>query len=132
MIKNHKVERKERLSVDLELKFPSPNNGKGYVDARRHFLVKVDIGEEVKVSEEGIFPLKVRLRALVVVKKMFNNKIDSSLTYRVGENFAMLRINSTILRVSYSFNEGNIFEVLDNSSHIFQSRILEKITLKDE
>jgi len=132
MIKNHKIERKERLTVDLGLKFPDPHKNKSYIDERRHFTVKVDIGEPVKVNEEKILDLKVKLRALVVIKKMFGSKIDSSLTYRVGENFALLRINVTTLRISMSFSEENILEVLDNSSHILESRILERITSRDE
>lgn len=132
MIKNHKIERKERLTVDLGLKFPDPHKNKSYIDERRHFIVKVDIGEPVKVNEEKILDLKVKLRALVVIKKMFGSKIDSSLTYRVGENFALLRINVTTLRISMSFSEANILEVLDNSSHILESRILERVTSRDD
>jgi len=128
MIKTHKIERKERLTVELSLKFPDPHKNKSYIDERRHFIVKVDVGEPVKVINEVTLDLRVKLRALVVVKKMFGNKIDSSLTYRVGENFALLRINVTTLRISMSFSEANILEVLDNSSHILESRILERIT----
>lgn len=125
MLINHKVERKERLSVDLKLKFPDPHHNKTYKDERRHYTVRVDVGENFKVTEEGVFNFKLKLRSLLVVKKMFGNKIDSSLTYRVGENFALLRINVHVLRISYSFFEDNIFDVFDNSSHILQSRILE-------
>ena len=132
MIKNHKVDRKERLTVNLELRFPSPHKNKSYVDDRRHYTVKVDVEEPIRVSEEGIVDLKVKLRALVVVKKMFGNKIDSSLTYRVGENFALLRINVTTLRIAYSFSEDNILDVLDNGSHILQSRILETSTITQD
>lgn len=132
MIKNHKVERKERLVVDLGLRFPDPHKNKSYIDERRHFLVKVDIEEPKKITEEGVLDLKVKLRALVVIKKMFGNKIDSSLTYRVGENFALLRINVTTLRISLSFSEDNILDVLDNSSHILESRILERISTRQD
>lgn len=132
MIKTHKVERKDRLIVDLGLKFPDPHLHKSYVDSRRHYTVKVDIEEPQKITEETTLNLKVRLRALVVIKKMFGSKVDSSLTYRVGENFALLRINVTTLRVAVFFNEQNLLEVLDNSSHILESRILERITQKDE
>lgn len=130
MIKNNKVERKERLTVDLGLKFPDPHLHKSYIDERRHYTVRVDVGEVQKVTEEGVLDLKVKLRSLIVIKKMFGNKIDSSLTYRVGENFALLRINVTELRISLSFSKDNILEVLDNSSHILESRILERVTLK--
>lgn len=133
MLGNHKVERKERLMVDLGLKFPDPHHNKTYKDERRHYTVRVDVGEVQKVTEEGVVDMQLKLRSLLVVKKMFGNKIDSSLTYRVGENFALLRINVTVLRISYSFLEDNIFEVFDNSSHILQSRILETTTIeKDE
>jgi len=130
MIRNHKVDRKERLSVPLSLSFPNPHENKSYVDERRHYTVRVDIGETIKVEKEGILNIDVKLRSLIVIKKMFGNKIDSSLTYRVGENFAMLRINVTTLRISMSFSESNLLKVLDNSSHILESRILERTTLE--
>lgn len=133
MIKNNKVERKERLTVDLGLKFPDPHKNKSYIDERRHYTIKVDVSEPQKVTEEGIHNFNVKLRSLVVIKKMFGNKIDSSLTYRVGENFVLLRINVHTLRISVSFKDGNILEVLDNSSHILESRILERTTVtRDE
>ncbi len=132
MIRTHKIERKERLTVDLGLKFPDPHKNKSYIDDRRYYTVKVDVGEPQKIKEEVVLDLKVKLRALVVVKKMFGNKIDSSLTYRVGENFALLRINVTTLRISMSFSEANILEILDNSSHILESRILERVTSRDD
>lgn len=132
MIKTHKVERKERLVVKLGLKFPDPHSKKSYVDNRRHYTVRVDIGETTRVDQEGIVNMDVKLRSLVVVKKMFGNKIDSSLTYRVGENFVNLRINITTLRISVSFNDENLLEILDNSSHILESRILERTQVYKE
>lgn len=132
MIKTHKVERKERLMVKLGLEFPDPNNNKSYKDDRRHFTIRVDVGEPKKISEECTLNLNLKLRSLVVIKKMFGNKIDSSLKYRVGENFALLRINVTTLRVSISFSENNMLKVLDNSSHILESRILERVTFKQD
>jgi hypothetical protein len=132
MIKNHKVERKERITVNLGLKFPDPHLHKSYTDPRRHYTIKVDVGETTKVEKEETINLNVKLRALIVVKKMFGNKIDSSLTYRVGENFAMLRINVHTLRISLSFADSNVLEILDNSSHILESRILGRISVGDE
>lgn len=131
MIKSHNVDRKERLTVKVAFKFPSPHKNKAYVDNRRHYTMKVDIGETIKIDNEQTITENLRLRSLVVVKKMFGTKIDSSLSYRVGENFAMLRIGDSTLRVSYSFNEANILEVLDNSMHIPASRILEVIKQED-
>lgn len=132
MIRNHKVDRKDRLTVDLTLKFPNPNHNKSYDDNRRHYLVKVDIEEPLKVVEEGLVQINLRLRSLVTIRKMFGTKIDSSLTYRVGENFALLRIHRTTLRISYSFEDDNIFDVFDNSSHIRDSRILESVTEEEK
>jgi hypothetical protein len=129
---NHKVIREERLTVDLVLRFPNPHKNKSYIDNRRHYTVKLDGNEPLKIEGEEDVNLSVKLRTLVVVKKMFGKKIDSSLTYRVGENFAMLRINNTILKIAYSFREENVLEVLDNSSHVYQSRILEKITINED
>jgi hypothetical protein len=132
-IKSHNVDRKERLMVDIAFKFPSPHNNKAYVDARRHYIMKVDISEAIKIDKEQTISQSLRLRSLVVIKKMFGSKIDSSLTYRVGENFGMLRIGDSTLRVSLSFNEKNEIAVLDNSMHIPASRVLEVITPeKDE
>jgi hypothetical protein len=77
--------------------------------------------------------MRVKLRSLISVKKMFGKKIDSSMTYRVGENFALLRIGVHELRISMSFEEDNILDIFDNSMHIQQSRILETKDLsKDE
>lgn len=118
--------------VNLGLKFPNPNQNKSYDDSRRHFTFKVDIEEEQKVETETTINLNCRLRALITIKKRFGIRVDSSMTYRVGENFAMLRIGDTTLRISMSFNEENLLDILDNSSHIFESRILERITQKDE
>lgn len=132
MIKNHKVERKERLMVKLRLDFPDPHNNKSYQDERRHFTVKVDNGETEKITEESTLNLNIKLRSLVVIKKMFGNKIDSSLTYRVGENFGLLRINVTTLRIAFSFSEANAIKVLDNTSHILESRILERTTYRQD
>jgi hypothetical protein len=132
MIKNHKVDRKERITVSLALKFPDPHLHKSYTDPRRHYTVKIDVGETIKVDKEETIDLNVKLRALIVVKKVFGNKIDSSLTYRVGENFALLRINVHTLRISLSFADSNVLEILDNSSHILNSRILEKTSVGDE
>lgn len=131
MVKNHKVERKERLMVDLTLDFPSLHEHKSYVDNRRYYQIRVDAGETTRIDSEGLVTIKSRLRALVVIKRFFGKKIDSSMTYRVGENFATLRINKSLLKISMSFNEANILKVLDNSSHIMQSRILEVTTVED-
>src|SRR6478752_13088 len=100
MIKSHNVDRKERLTVKVDFNFPTPHKNKAYVDARRHYTMKVDIGETIKIDKETIVSENLRLRSLVVIKKMFGSKIDSSLSYRVGENFAMLRIGDSTLRVS--------------------------------
>lgn len=124
-IKNHHVERKERLMVNLAFNFPSPHTNKSYVDKRRHYTIKVDIGEPEVVSEATIIHKELRLRSLVVIKKMFDRKIDSSFTYRVGENFAILRIGDNEIRVSLSFNEDNSLNILDNSMHLLKSQILE-------
>jgi len=132
MIKNHKVERKERLVVEIDFKFPDPHSRKSYVDKRRHFSMKVDIDPPITIDSECTIRQTLRLRALVVIKKMFGNKIDSSFTYRVGENFGMLRIGDNNLRISLSFAENNILEVLDNSSHILQSRILENVRYQED
>lgn len=132
MIKNHKVERKERLLVAIDFKFPDPHHRKSYVDKRRHFTMKVDINSPVTIDNECIVHQSLRLRALVIIKKMFGNKIDSSFTYRVGENFGMLRIGDNSLRIALSFSESNVLEVLDNSSHILQSRILENVKNRED
>jgi hypothetical protein len=133
MIGSHKVLRKERLMVDLGLKFPNPHHNKSYEDERRHYSVKVDLEEPQKVTTEGVLDMRVKLRSLISVKKMFGKKIDSSMTYRVGENFALLRIGVHELRISMSFEEDNILDIFDNSMHIQQSRILETKDLsKDE
>lgn len=131
MIKSHNVDRQERLMVKVAFNFPSPHKNKAYIDARRHYTMKVDISEAIKIDKETIITENFRLRSLVVIKKMFGSKIDSSLSYRVGENFAMLRIGDSTLRVSYSFNEKNELDVLDNSMHIPASRILEIIKQED-
>ena len=125
MIKAHNVERKERLRVNINFKFPSPHLHKSYEDKRRHYSMKIDKEDLVIINEESVLSENLRLRALVVIKKMFGTKIDSSLAYRVGENFGLLRIGDNNLRVSFSFNEDNTLNVLDNSSHILQSKILE-------
>lgn len=132
MIKTHHVDRQERLKVKIGLNFPNPNNNKSYVDSRRHFTYKIDIEEEQKVEGETTINLECRLRALITIKKRFGTRVDSSMTYRVGENFAMLRIGDTTLRISMSFKGENVLDIFDNSSHIFTSRILETITQKDE
>lgn len=131
MIKSHNVDRQERLMVKVAFNFQSPHKNKAYIDARRHYTMKVDISEAIKIDKETIITESFRLRSLVVIKKMFGSKIDSSLSYRVGENFAMLRIGDSTLRVSYSFNEKNELDVLDNSMHIPASRILEIIKQED-
>lgn len=125
MITAHKVERKERLKVNISFRFPDPHLHKSYEDKRRHYSMKVDKEDLVIINEESVLSENLRLRALVVIKKMFGTKIDSSLTYRVGENFGLLRIGDNTLRVSFSFNEDNTIDVLDNSSHILQNKILE-------
>ena len=77
-IKNHHVERKERLMVNLAFNFPSPHTNKSYVDKRRHYTIKVDIGEPEVVSEATIIHKELRLRSLVVIKKMFDRKYGFS------------------------------------------------------
>lgn len=130
-IKDNKVKREDRLTVKMTLGIPDPHRYKSYKDDRRHYIVRVDQEEILNIKEESNVDVELRLRSLVVVKKMFGTKgVDSVMTFRVGENFAIVKIGATELRVAISFNENNVLEILDSSSKIAQSRLLE--VKKDE
>ena len=118
------VKREERLGVKLLLQYPDLHANKGYIDPKRNHLVLVD-GVEVKpikgISEE------YKLRSLITVKKRYGegSRVDSTFTYRVGENFAELEItNKKLVRVAVDFSKGNILKVLDNTSSGYSRNII--------
>jgi len=123
--KTHKVNREERLSVNIQFQFPSPHRQKSYEDKRRKYILSVDSKQILEVKEEYTAPLELKLRSLIVIKKMFDKKIDSVLSYRVGENFCILRMGESVLKIAVDFKAGNVFEVLDWSSKIAKERLLE-------
>lgn len=132
-VPNQKVPREERLTVKLVVKAPNPHKQKSYVDDRRKYQVLIDSKEALEIKEESEIELNVKLRSLIVVKKMFGQKkVDSVMTWRVGENFSILKIGGTVLRIAMNFNDGNIFEILDSSSHIHKNRLLEIIKRDEE
>lgn len=125
------VKREERLRVRIAIIYPDPQKNKTYFDNNRHYTIKVDkelerVGENI-VNEENKPKFEhFRLRALIVVKKKYKKTIDSTFTYRVGENFARLKVKGckeeTIVAVD--FTDGNFLSILDDCSHIKPSRIL--------
>lgn len=114
-MKKQNVKRTQRLGVKLLLRFPDVHSGKSYLDSKRNHLLLVDGKEEpiLGISEE------YKLRSLIVVLKRYGSSIDSTFTYRVGENFAELQLpGRPKKRVEVDFTKGNILRVLDNTSSV--------------
>lgn len=117
------VKREERLKVNLLIAYPNLHQGKSYVDENRNFTISVDGGEETPPLKG--FNEEFRLRALIVIRKKYREKVDSTFTYRVGENFAELQVTGySPMRIAINFESSNTLRVLDDCSHIRASRIL--------
>jgi hypothetical protein len=126
-MKKQNVKRAQRLGVKLLLIFPDLHAGKSYIDNNRNHQYLVDGQQRTKLGLCEEF----KLRSLIVVKKRYgvhshnDSGVDSTFTYRVGENFAELQVKGKPkVRVSISFESGNILNILDNTSFYKQSSII--------
>lgn len=114
-----KVLKKERLKINLLLRFPDINRNKSYKAKERKYIVKVD-GEGSGVVDMTTVPqlmlTDIRLRSLIVIEKRYENKLpDAIFKYRVGENFAELTHQSgKVKRIAISFEDANILDVKDD------------------
>lgn len=114
-----RVERKQRLKVNLLLRFPDINTNKSYSAIERKYIVKVDnepMGIVDMTTVPKLFLNDIRVRSKIVVEKRYDKKMpDSIFEYRVGENFAILtNQNGRQKRMALDFEDANILDIKDD------------------
>lgn len=116
---SQKVLRKERLKLDLLLKFPDINRNKSYKAIERKYIVTVDeepAGLVDMTTVPSLMLAGIRLRSLIKIEKVFGSKLpDAIFTYRVGENFATItNQRGEVKRIALSFEDTNTVFVKDD------------------
>lgn len=106
-----KVKLEERLLVKMEVRFPDINENKSYTSIFRKFNLFIDgeLTEEFNQNAKRHHTMYFKLRSVISVHKVFEDKLpDSTFTYRVGENFAILKNQyGKTKKIAVSFEKDN-------------------------